>query len=405
MLYIRFLNIVIKTHLKFCQFIDLGPWINLDWPGVMLMPVEWYSSSHQCCPLSGSQGKKKPFHPMLWPERHWSFHVSQFPTRSPQARTPTIFTSEVQKIVSKSRTHPTKKYEKVTNQACWIPSHSLWYHGFNTKHLSRKHMYIWISTTRSTRQNNKSEWASELAKLSGQTMLVKPSLRIFKAVKGWINPLPIANISTYDFFGEKWTPILLKYTYIFECVMANQGESSEKIVLYNTISYDMTLSDRAPPLLPMPLLRLKARQSQCHSDKGLGKACLSSNRATLYVLWELSNVSVSTGTLLNQDKTDGKTKKKKRKGKIKKTTTTTSTFTRKKRFGFRCLSTILFVELRRVCFRSASTSDGHLDHLAPGRERPYSPGKCQGRNESCISLVSAARSLHSPSVIIVRVSY
>ena len=97
--------------------------------------------------------------------------------------------------------------------------------------------------------------------------------------------------------------------------MAKQGESSEKIVLYNTISYDMTLSDRAPPLLPMPLLRLKARQSQCHSDKGLGKACLSSNRATLYVLWELSNVSVSTGTLLNQDKTDGKTKKKKRKGK------------------------------------------------------------------------------------------
>lgn len=156
----------------------------------------------------------------------------------------------------------------------------------------------------------------------------------------------------------------------------------------------------------MPLLRLKARQSQCHSDKGLGKACLSWNRATLYVLWELSNVSVSTGTLLNQDKTDGKTKKKKRKGKIKKTTTTTtSTFTRKKRFGFRCLSTILFVELRRVCFRSASTSDGHLDHLAPGRERPYSPGKCQGRNESCISLVSAARSLHSPSVIIIRVSY
>lgn len=100
-------------------------------------------------------------------------------------------------------------------------------------------------------------------------------------------------------------------------------------------------------------------------------------------------------------------KRRKRRGreKIKKTTTTTSTFTRKKRFGFRCLSTILFVELRRVCFRSASTSDGHLDHLAPGRERPYSPGKCQGRNESCISLVSAARSLHSPSVIIIRVSY
>ena len=142
--------------------------------------------------------------------------------------------------------------------------------------------------------------------------------------------------------------------------MAKQGESSEKIVLYNTISYDMTLSDRAPPLLPMPLLRLKARQSQCHSDKGLGKACLSSNRATLYVLWELSNVSVSTGTLLNQDETDGKTKKKRGREKIK--TTTTSTFTRKKRFGFRCLSTILFVELRRVCFRSASTSDGHLDH-------------------------------------------
>ncbi len=164
-MYGLFKIIIIKKHLPI-----YGSWINLGLARCNVdAPVEWYSTSRKMLSAFRKPTKEiPPFTPVL-PERHWSFHVSQFPTRSPQARTPTIFTSVFTWFnpLFRNPLHILPKSMSATKILEYYPMYyeimdstpnqelvliDSYLNSFFTKHVEKKGI-----STCSTHQNNESE--------------------------------------------------------------------------------------------------------------------------------------------------------------------------------------------------------------------------------------------------------
>ena len=149
-----------------------------------------------------------PFTPFL-PERHWSFHVSQFPTRSPQARTPTIFTSVftwfnplfrnplhiLPKSMKKSPTKILEYYpmyyeimDSTPNQELQVVLIDSYLNSFFTKHVEKKRNLHMFNTPKQRIRNRPPSWPNSLAKRYWSS---PPCGQV------QMNALPIADISTY----------------------------------------------------------------------------------------------------------------------------------------------------------------------------------------------------------------
>lgn len=230
-----------KTHLKFFQFIDLGPIWTLNKLGLARCDVDAIPlilNFPSVLSTFRKSRRKNPFSPhvVAWKTLILPcFTISHQVTASTYSHHLHLGSSEnCFKIPYTSYQKVWKSHQsRLLNTIPFTMISWIQYQTSKQKTYVHMNLHDTFFNTKTTNRNEPPSWLNSLAKRCWSSL----PCACLKRSRDESIPcqLPtfqhISIIIPWWFFLWRWTPILLKSTNIFEFVMANQGELSEKIVI------------------------------------------------------------------------------------------------------------------------------------------------------------------------------